>query len=513
MIKIRINNYFATLFFVCIVFFLHAQQLETENLGANINSKYSELNPIISADGKTLYFIRSNHPENIKGDSDSQDIWYSTKDEQGIWQPAKHADVYLNRQDYNTLFNVSSDGNKMLISGPYSDGINSRIGYSFLTRNGNVWNDPQFLHIKKWESRFKGLYSSACMAFDNKTLIISFSEKEESPINDLYVSFLQPNGRWSEPTSLGDTVNTKDDETTPFLAADGISLYFSSNRKGGLGSNDIYLSKRLDNTWRKWSKPINLGAPINTKDWDAYYTIPASGDLAYLVSYQNSLGKGDIVRVKTKSITKPKPVILIKGKVLDAKTNLPVEAEITYEILPSGEKIGVADFISKNGDYVLVLPYGKDYGITAKAIGYIPISLHYDLTIEDKYKEIRKDLMLVPFEKGSVIRLNNLFFDSGKATLKKESYPEIERLIQLLKDNADVEIEIAGHTDDVGSNDDNLILSGNRSAAVKEYIVSKGIKEGRINCRGYGEYKSIVKNDTEENRQLNRRVEFKIITK
>jgi outer membrane protein OmpA-like peptidoglycan-associated protein len=351
------------------------------------------------------------------------------------------------------------------------------------------------------------------MAFDNKTLIISFSEKEESPINDLYVSFLQPNGRWSEPVSFGDTVNTKDDETTPFLAADGVSLYFSSNRKGGLGSNDIYMCKRLDNTWRKWSKPINLGAPINTKDWDAYYTIPASGDLAYLVSYQNSLGKGDIVRVKTKTATKPKPVILIKGKVLDAKTNLPVEAEITYELLPSGEKVGVAEFISKNGDYVLVLPYGKNYGITAKAIGYVPISLNYDLTVENKYKEIKKDLMLVPFEKGSVVRLNNLFFDSGKATLKKESYPEIERLIQLLKDNADVEIEIAGHTDDIGSDNDNLILSGNRSAAVKEYIISKGIAEGRINCRGYGEYKSIVKNDTEENRQLNRRVEFKIITK
>jgi hypothetical protein len=233
----------------------------------------------------------------------------------------------------------------------------------------------------------KGEYSSACLLSDNKTLILSFSEIESSKINDMYVCFLQSNGKWSEPKTFGTSINTEFDETTPFMAADGMTLYFASDRPGGFGSKDIYVSKRLDDSWQKWSTPVNMGKPINTENAEGYYTIPASGNYAYMISHQNTFGKSDIVRIKTKEATKPKPVVLLSGKVLNAKTQEPIEAEISYEVLPSGIEAGTSNYLTKNGDYKIVLPYGKNYGISAKAKGFIPISINVDLTNEGKYSE------------------------------------------------------------------------------------------------------------------------------
>jgi len=493
--------------------FVFSQEIEIQNLGNNVNSSCAEYNPIISADGNTLYFMRSNFPINTKGTAESQDIWISLLSGDGKWLEAQFAGPYLNRSQFNTLFNVSPDGNKLLIGGAYKDGINWGAGFSFIERNGDNWSEPHYLDIKNFERMCKGEYSSACLLSDNKTLVLSFSEKEDSKVNDLYISFLHKNGKWSEPESLGSLINTEFDETTPFMAADGVTLYFASDRPGGLGLKDIYVSKRLDNTWKKWSTPVNLGAPINTSNSEGYYTIPASGNIAYMVSYQNTIGKADIVRIKTKEDTKPKPVILLSGKVLNAKNNEPVEAEISYEILPGGEEAGTTKFISKNGDYKIILPYGKNYGISAKAKGFIPVSMNLDLTKEDTYKEIRKALILVPIEAGQIIRLNNIFFEFGKSTLKEESFPELDRLIGIMNENPEMNIEIAGHTDDEGDDNANLKLSIERALVVEKYLTEKGIKPSRVLSAGFGEAKPIADNKTEEGKQLNRRVEFKILGK
>lgn len=498
-------------FAIIICFNCAAQQVEIENLGTNVNSAYSELNPIISADGKTLYFIRSNYPESAKGDSQSQDIWISTLNEKGEWQTAQHANSSLNRAQFNTLFNVSTDGNRMMIGGDYKDGINWGAGFSFIERTGEKWSEPHGLSIKKFDKLCRGEYSSAYLLTNNKTLVLSYSEQEESKANNLYVSFLQENGRWSEPKSLGSAINTEYDETTPFMAADGITLYFASDRPGGFGSKDIYITKRIDDSWQKWTIPVNMGQPINTEKAEGYYTVPASGNVAYMVSYQNSIGKTDIVRIKTKEATKPKPVVLLSGKVLNAKTQEPIEADISYEVLPSGIEAGKTNFVSINGDYKIILPYGKNYGISARAKGFIPVSINVDLRKEGEYTEIRKGLLLVPMETGQIVRLNNIFFDTGKSQLKKESFPELERLIKIMKENPNLNIEIAGHTDDVGDEDINLKLSIDRSLAVEKYIIAKGIKDTRVISTGFGEASPIEENTGEEGRQMNRRVEFKIL--
>lgn len=489
---------------------VYAQQLILENLGPVINSSYSELNPIISVDGKTLYFIRADHPGNKGGANGSQDIWISHLKDSNTWSEPQRAPDALNRTTYNTLWNVSPDENQLLIGGAYDDQILWGIGFSAIKRANNQWLPAKYLDIKKLDMMCLGEYSSACMGADNKVLVLSFSEKEGSKVNDLYVSFLQSNGKWSQPVSLGKGVNTDNDESTPFLAADGMTLYFSSNRPGTIGQHDIFMVRRLDQSWKNWTSPVNLGAPINSPGMEGFYTVPASGDVAYLVSNHQTLGKGDIFRVKTTAATRPEPVVLVKGRVFNSKTNLPVEADITYEELPSGLVAGKANY-QPDGDYNLVLPYGKNYGLIAKANGYIPVSVNIDLRKEGGYAELTQHLEMVPIEKGITIRLNNIFFDLGKWDLKEESTPELERLVEFLKKNNSTRIEISGHTDDIGNETDNLILSDNRAKSVSSYLIQKGINSSRILSKGYGESKPVVENTTEENRQQNRRVEFKIL--
>jgi OmpA-OmpF porin, OOP family len=487
---------------------------EIKNLGANVNSTYADINPIVSDDGKTLYFVRSNAPENYNTlNGESQDIWMSEQDENGQWKPAVHLGKELNRQQFNTLFNVTAGGNRLLIGGSYVNQVYWGLGFSFIDRKDGKWGEPYELNIKGFEKMCRGFSASVDMPSDNKTLILSFSEEEDSKTNDLYLSRLLDNGKWTEPKPLGNAINTAYDESTPFMAADGVTLYFSSNRPGGYGQNDIYLTRRLDDSWTKWSEPVNLGPQINTEQWDGYYTIPASGDIAYMVSYKNTLGKADIVQIRLNKNVKPEPVAMLTGKVLDSKTQQPVEAQIIYEELPSGAEAGKISFWSMSGEYKIVLPYGKHYGISARAAGYIPVAVNVDLSKTGDYKEIVQNLMLVPIEAGQVIRLNNIFFDEYSDTLKDESLPELNRLVRLLKDNNNLTIEIAGHTDAVGSDAENQILSEKRATSVKNYLVKRGIKANRLFSIGYGESQPVADNNNDYDRQLNRRVEFKILKK
>ena len=360
-------------------------------------------------------------------------------------------------------------------------------------------------------------------------------------------------GKWSEPMNLGAEINTPDTETTPFLAADGVSLYFSSNRKGGLGSNDIYVTKRLDKSWKRWSKPINLGAPINSEGFDAYYSVSAAGDYAYLVTRKEGEGKGDIVRIKLKETTSepttpvvmppsvatvadpnqnntpPKvidkpvdtktktadPVVLLSGKLFDAKTKkVPVNAKIIYEDLTTGTEEGIATPDPITGEYKIVLPYGKKYGITAIIDGYAPKSQNIDLTNPGKYLEITgRDIEVMPAIKGAVVALNNIFFEYAKATLQNESFPELNRLVEMLTKSPKMTIEVAGHTDNVGTDENNLKLSQERAESVRNYLLSKGLAPARLTAKGYGESKPIAPNETDEGKQKNRRVEFMILGK
>jgi outer membrane protein OmpA-like peptidoglycan-associated protein len=352
------------------------------------------------------------------------------------------------------------------------------------------------------------------MAHDGQTLLLYMTEEKAGVNNDIYVCFLQKDGTWSEPKSLGKKINLPNyEEMTPYLASDGVTLYFSSNRPGGLGDNDIWMTKRLDSTWQKWSDPTNLGSPINTSDWDAFFTLDAGGEYAYLTSSFESYGESDIVRVKLLEIERPDPVVLVSGNVYNKKTGKPLSASLVYETLPDGSTAGNAISNPEDGAFKIVLPYDKNYLIRATADHFFAQSenLSLDSLIKAGYKEIHKDLYLVPIEVGQVVRLNNVFFDFDKWSLRPESFVELDRVVKLLAENPAIEIELSAHTDSRGSDDYNFKLSDNRARSVMEYILSKGIEASRLTSQGYGEKNPVATNDTDEGRQLNRRVEFKIM--
>ena len=497
--------------------------IKIENIGRNINSDLPELRPTISADGNLLFFICQNHPYNTKYNSirNSQDIWYSERDSNGKWSEAVHMDYPLNTYHYNAVYWISPDNNRILIRNAFIDGdyYGNGVSMSYRKKDGR-WSKPQMLLIKNYHKYDNGNQNGATMSHDGKTLLLYMSEQTGGYNNDIYACFLQPDGTWSEPKSLGKKINLKAyDEMTPYLAADGQTLYFSSNRPGGVGDNDIWMTRRLDDSWQKWTDPVNLGEPINTPDWDAFFTLDAGGEYAYMSSHRDSYGESDIVRVKLLEKEKPDPVVLVSGNVYNKKTGEPLSANLVYETLPDGTEAGNGISSPEDGSFKMVLPYDKNYSIRASADKFFAISenLNLDSLVKAGYVEIHKDLFLVPIEIGQVVRLNNVFFDFDKWDLRPESFMELNRVVKLLNENPAIVIEMGAHTDSRGSDEYNITLSHNRAKSVMDYILAKGIAPERISSKGYGETVPVAPNanadgsDNPEGRQLNRRVEFKIM--
>ena len=481
-----------------------------ENLGRNINSEYDEIKPIISPDGKTLFINRKDHPENI-GNLPKDDIWYSVMDNDGNWTPIQNIGPPLNNAGHNSVISVSPDNKNLLVMNTYnSDGTikGSGISQTSLTQNG--WTLPREVKIEDYYNDNK--YSNFYLSADKNYLIMAIERKDSYGDQDLYISFKTEDG-YSKPLNMGPVINTYETDMSPFLAADNRTLYYSTKGKAGYGDCDIFVTKRLDDTWTNWSEPKNLGPEINTCRWDAYYSIPASGEYAMLSSSKNSYGKGDIYKIIQPLDARPDPVVLIYGKVLNAKTNKPLEADIIYSYLETDKVAGKAKSEADNGSYKIILPYGEKYSFLASKNNFYSISENMDVSDITHYMEIEKDLYLSPIEVGEVIRLNNIFFDYNSSELKMESYAELNRLIKILEDYPNMVIEISGHTDSDGADSYNQNLSEERVGSVLDYLVEQGVLKARLQGKGYGESKPLVTNDTDEGKARNRRVEFKILKK
>ena len=511
--------------------YVFAQDSSRVNLGPNVNTEFDDIGPIISPDGKVLYYVIEGHPSNTKSKyySDAEDIWFSELDSNGNWTRSKRMSDPFNVRRYNSIESISTDGNIAYIRGAYVDGEYTGSGFSYVLKTKIGWSEPEQMNIDKYEAMSLGSYSSFWMCADGKTILLAFSKYQpqqensdydadgnlklpRSKLNDLYVCFKIGPNHWSAPMYLKTINSKKYTESTPFLASDNATLYYSSNRPGGYGDRDIWMTKRLDDTWKKWSIPINLGGNVNTNGWDAYYTMDAKGEYAYMVSDKGGYGESDIVRIKLANVDRPNPVVLIRGKVLNANTNEPVSARITYQSLLTGKEIGQAVSDPLTGAYRITLPCGVQYSFSAHGTNLIPISNNIDLTTIDEYKEITQDLFLAPIKIGQTIKLNNIFFDMSKAVLRDESFVELDKLYTILIDNPAMTIEIDGHTDNVGNPEANQQLSIDRANAVKNYLIVKGIKQNRITASGFGGSKPVASNTTEETKKLNRRVEFTILT-
>lgn len=477
----------------------HAHTIgDKAKLSTNINSEYHELSPIISADGQTMYVCRSNHPENIQGN----DIWFSKLDKNGEWTLLENIGRPLNNEGHNFVVSIAPDNNSMILANNYlADGSAGSNGLSMSPKTTKGWAIPKALQIDDFynKDRFAAYY----LCPDNKTLILSVKRDDSNGEKDLYVSFLQKNGSWSVPLNMGQTINTFENEVNPFVATDNKTLYFASQGHAGYGRHDLFVSKRLDDTWTNWSKPQNLGPKINSASNDFSIFVDALGDYAYICS------SGDIWKIENPK--KPDPTVLIKGVVLNEKTKQPMSVQIRYQDLMTGEELGIASSDPLTGAYQIVLPAGRKYSYLAEKEGFYAISNFIDVVQLEAHTEKTVNLFLKPIEKGEVVRLNNIFFEFDKAVLKPESYSELNRLFNVLNQDPNMSIEIAGHTDDKGSDSYNLELSQQRAKAVVGYLIQKGIPSKQLKSKGYGETMPLVANSSDESREVNRRVEFRIL--
>ncbi len=476
------------------------------NLGRPLNSIYHESAPVISPDGQTLYFVVTNHPDNYKGSEQTQDIWYARRDSvTGEWSGAQHMGEPFNQHRYNQVASVSSDGSRLLIrTGAGGD----RWDFASVLQMNGVWQKPETLRIDDFSSMCRGKFNGGFLSYTDDALLLYFSEKKDAKFSDLYVSFPQGDNHWSAPRPLVD-INTKYDEFGPYLAPDNKTLYFASARPGGMGSTDVYRSERLDDTWLRWSKPENVGAPINTKGFDAYYAVGASDTTAFTTRALMTADGGHLDIFSLQRIRRVNPQLDLAGFITDASTGTFVAASVRYE--HRQEALGVIQTSTEEGEYRADLPDSGTYVLHVNAEGYLPLVDSVTIGAFAADTVVYKDMTLQALEVGVSVRLDNIFFDYNEATLRTESHPALDAVVEMLETNPNLSIEIGGHTDDRGSDDYNRELSQGRAESVRQYLLDNFVDADRVTAVGYGESQPEVPNDSEANWQINRRVEFTVL--
>jgi outer membrane protein OmpA-like peptidoglycan-associated protein len=345
---------------------------DKESLGPNINTPYDEKAPVISADGKELYFVRKFHPSNIGKEKDEDDIWYSKHDGKS-WSFAINIDKPLNTIHHNYVQSISPDGNELLLANVYVKNgyqVDTRAGVSVSYKTKTGWSFPVEQKIKDF--RNNSPYANYYLSANGKYLLMAIEMDDTYGGLDLYVSFKTAENAWSKPINLGPDVNTAANDYSPFMAADGRTLYYSTAGISGYGKEDVFVTRRIDDTWQKWSEPMNMGKPINSTESDTKFSIPASGSYAYFSSDKGSVGQNDIFRILLPDTVKPIAVALLKGKIIDMTTKDPIGgAIIIYKNYPE-EVITVQELSDTlTGAFSLYLPVGHNYTAIVKARGYV----------------------------------------------------------------------------------------------------------------------------------------------
>jgi outer membrane protein OmpA-like peptidoglycan-associated protein len=396
----------------------------------------------------------------------------------------------------------------MLLGNKYDEKKKRLIsGVSMSSREGDGWSEPKAQEIDDYYNVSEK--ANFYLANNRKTLLMSIERDDTYGARDLYVSFLKRDGTWTAPMNLGATVNSASEETSPFLAPDDKTLFFSSAGYVGFGKSDIYMTQRLDDTWQNWSEPLNMGPQVNSEGEDLFFTMPAEGNFAYYTK-EDSVGDMNIFRLEMPLFYEIDPIITITGRVLDAETQQPLAAVVSYETLEDGKEVGRVETDPVTGEYKIALPAGKEYQYIVKIDGYLPISENIDLTNQRESKSFNNDMILMPVQEKAEIVLNNVFFNFDSYALLPKSKSELDRMVDVMKDNPSIDVSIIGHTDNIGTEEYNLGLSKKRAKSVVDYLVANGISVERLSFEGKGELYPEVPNTSKENRAQNRRVNFKV---
>lgn len=478
------------------------------NLGDSVNTLYDEYWPSLSADGKTLVFtslIRewpSRHTQTGR-----QEDFFVSNYVNGKWNKASVMGEPLNSDDNEGAQSITADGFKMVYAACNRKEGMGRCDLYFSSKKGEKWskayNPGPPLNTPDMETQ-------PCYSADGRQVYFVSNRAGGHGNFDIWMSNLSPSGLWSEPINLGDSINTPGAEQSPFLHSDGKTLYFSSDYHPGMGGFDLFVSRK--DSKGKWSAAKNIGYPINTVGNEIGLIVSADGRTAiYSSDKMKEMGR-DLYSFELPKQVRPTQVSYLKGLVLDAETKIPLSArfELTENQTDSTVYASYSNPVS--GEFLVCLPVGKKYGLNVSKDGYLFYSEHFDFDKQASFdKPILHNVLLKPIKVGESVVLNNIFFKTGSAELSNESMGELKKIHNFLSKNTKVIVEIAGHTDNEGSDDLNNKLSANRAKAVVEYLAKQGIDPKRLTSRGYGKNKPVASNATSEGRALNRRTECTII--
>lgn len=486
---------------------------EPINLGNGVNTISDDMMPQIDPTGKRMYFTstRKGGMDNMDNmDKDESDDWgedlYYIDKQNGIWGKSILLPEPINTFGNDGTSTFSADGQQLIYVKCDADGGVGSCDLWTCNLEGSKWSAPANLgdvvNSKSWDSQPSLSADGLTMAF------VSNREGSYDGSMDIYITRKNKFGQWGVPQNAGTTINTPFGEKSPYLAPDGKTMYFASEGHPGFGKYDLFVA-----VWEEgsWSEPINLGAPLNSKGMDTYFTISASGESAYFASDRSGSGKLDLFSVTIPERLRPKPSVIVTGVVSNANNKAMIGAWVLVEDINTGELIASAKSNSASGQYLVVLPSGRNYSVSANKEGYFFYSNMFEVLEKAKYEEITRNIELKPIEKGAKVVLNNIFFETGSATLSQESHIELNKAVELLKANPKMVVEVGGHTDNVGSDETNMTLSHNRAKSVRDYIVNAGITSNRLQAKGYGETEPVANNETEEGRSTNRRTEFVIL--
>jgi outer membrane protein OmpA-like peptidoglycan-associated protein len=509
--------------------------VEIENIGSVVNSIDAEYAPLISTDGNTLIFT-SNREVNRNG-THKEDI-YTTSRMNGKWGEPKKVGA-INTDQNDAAASLSPDGKTMYL---YYEVFAGDIYESKF--DGQNWSKPSPLNKNINTKEYQE--TSASVSPDGKKLYFASNKPGGYGGLDIYMSTLEATGEWGKAFNVGGSINTRGNDDSPYIHHDGITLYFSSDGHPVIGNNDIFYSEFKN---RKWTKPVNLGYPINSWEYDGFFSMSPDKKTAYYATvkeggngeidiyqakflepkYKSQLKnaappviekpknedykKNDFIDPSIKKLKEQKVVTILRGKVIDEADAHSIGATVTLVDNETHKILSKISSDPRTGEFELVIPHDGNYAVITEKSGYLFNSLNFSLPKFSEYQEIDTHIIMSTAQAGAKSILKNIFFESGKSEIKPQSTSELDKIIELLNGNPFMKVQINGHTDNQGVAAANKTLSLKRATSVVNYLVSKGMSTSRVTAKGYGSERPIVSNDDEKDgREINRRTEIEIIS-